>query len=57
MGYEHTLAKSKNYEIGIVQNPLLNGTLVCSIMMRLKIGKPIINKIPNSLLHVKNNWN
>lgn len=56
MGYEHTLMKSKNSSVFIVSNPLLNGTLVGSIMMRLKIGKPVINKIPNTMLHVRKNW-
>jgi hypothetical protein len=50
------LAKAKNYEGFVGDNPLLNGTLVGSIIMRLKIGKPLINKIPNNMAYVRKNW-
>lgn len=48
---------SKIYGEGDVWgNGLLNGVLVASVLMRLKIGKVIVNKNAESMGQVKNNW-
>lgn len=55
LGLEHTV--SKLYAEGeLWGNLLVNGGLVCSILMRLKIGKVVVNKVPTNIAQVRNNW-
>ena len=55
LGYEHSLSKSKASST-VCSNPLLNGSLIGSVVMRLKIGRPIIVKDPTSMKQVQTNW-
>jgi hypothetical protein len=43
MGFSYSLEKSKEAKI-IKLNPLLNGTLIGSLLIRLKIGKLVLIK-------------
>ena len=52
---EHTV--SKLYAEGeLWGNLLVNGGLFCSILMSLKIGNVVVNKVPTNIAQVRNNW-
>ena len=59
LGYEYSLNKSKKLSDPSqrCENPLLNGSLMGSILMRLKIGKALIIKNPINKQQIEKNWN